>query len=60
MSGEGKPPKTDAMKCYMMQPHKIGEVRDEYFPKRKGVGMEGKRVMRVMSGRNMMALIVDE
>ena len=26
VTGEGKPPRVDAMKCYMMGPHKVGGV----------------------------------
>ena len=32
MAGEGKPPHVDAMKCYMMGPHRVGVAREAYWP----------------------------
>jgi alpha-tubulin suppressor-like RCC1 family protein len=56
--GERKPPKVDTMKCYMMQPHKVGWVRKKYW--RFGgatPGLENARVLQLATGRNHMAAI---
>lgn len=54
MAGEGKPPVVDAMKCYMMGPHRIGMARPQYW---KHVSLEGQRVLLLASGRNHMAAV---
>ena len=56
-SGDGpkKPPKVDNMKCYMMQPHKVGYAREKYW--RFGNGLQGARVLQLATGRNHMAAI---
>jgi alpha-tubulin suppressor-like RCC1 family protein len=55
MSGEGKPPRVDGMKCYMMGPHRVGCARAVYWP--HGPSLDGVRVLAVASGRNHMACI---
>ena len=55
MAGEGKPPKVDAMKCYMMGPHRIGVARPLYWPHDS---LDGREVLQIATGRNHMAAIV--
>jgi hypothetical protein len=40
MAGEGKPPRIDAMKCYMMGPHRVGCARAAYWP--HGPSLDGE------------------
>jgi hypothetical protein len=40
MAGEGKPPRVDAMKCYMMGPHRVGCARAVYWP--HGPSLDGE------------------
>lgn len=55
MKGEGRPAAVDAMKCYMMNPHRIGAARPLYWP--HGSGLEGWEVLALATGRNHMACI---
>ena len=55
MAGEGRPPRTDAMKCYMMGPHRTGIARPLYWP--HGRSLEEVKVTAVATGRNHMACI---
>ena len=55
MSGEGKPPHADSMKCYMMGPHRVGVARPLYWP--AGPALDGVRVTAMATGRNHMACI---
>ena len=55
MAGEGKPPKVDAMKCYMMNPHRIGLARRKYWG--GGESLREMRVLQLATGRNHMACI---
>ena len=55
MSGDGRPPKVDEMKCYLMQPHRIGVARKEYW--KYGKGLQDVNVLQIASGRNHMAAI---
>lgn len=54
MKGEGRPPTTDMMKCYMMGPHRIGIARPLYW---KHDSLRGYRVLQIATGRNHMAAI---
>jgi hypothetical protein len=40
MAGEGKPPRVDSMKCYMMGPHRVGCARQPYWP--HGPSLDGE------------------
>lgn len=55
MAGEGRPPRVDSMKCYMMGPHRVGVARPVYWP--HGPSLMHMRVLQVASGRNHMACI---
>ena len=55
MAGDGKPPRVDEMKCYMMGPHRVGIARAAYWP--HGPSLAGVRVLQIASGRNHMACI---
>ena len=55
MSGEGKPPQVDSMKCYMMGPHRVGIARSPYWS--AGPSLDGVRVTAMATGRNHMACI---
>jgi alpha-tubulin suppressor-like RCC1 family protein len=55
MSGDGRPPKVDEMKCYMMQPHRVGFARKEYW--KYGNGLQNVNILQLASGRNHMAAI---
>ena len=55
MSGEGKPPKVDAMKCYMMNPHRVGVAREKYW--KYGASLKNVKVIMLATGRNHMACI---
>lgn len=54
MKGEGRPPEVDAMKCYMMGPHRIGVARPLYW---KHTSLDKHRVRMLATGRNHMAAI---
>ena len=54
-NGEGKPPAVDAMKCYMMQPHRIGHARPPYW--KHGGGLTHARIRLLATGRNHMAAV---
>ena len=58
MSGEGKPPRVDAMKCYMMAPHRVGVAREAYWPHRGSLPAEGGEVVFFAVGRNTSGIIV--
>ncbi len=58
MAGEGKPPRVDAMKCYMMCPHRIGEARPLYW--KGGESLTSMHVLQISTGRNHMAMIAVE
>lgn len=55
MAGEGKPPKVDGLKCYMMNPHRVGVARPKYWG--GGPSLMGMRVIQLATGRNHMACI---
>ena len=55
MSGDGRPPKVDEMKCYMMQPHRVGIARPEYW--KYGKGLRDTNVVQLASSRNHMVAI---
>ena len=55
MAGEGRPPRVDAMKCYMMNPHRVGLARPVYW--QAGPSLRGVRVLQLATGRNHMAAI---
>ncbi len=55
MKGEGRPAAVDAMKCYMMNPHRIGAARPLYWP--HGGGLDGWEVQALATGRNHMACV---
>ena len=55
MAGEGKPPRVDAMKCYLMGPHRVGIARPLYWP--YGPSLDGVCVTAVATGRTHMACI---
>ena len=55
MAGEGKPPRVDSMKCYLMGPHRVGVARPVYWP--HGPSLDGVHVRAVATGRNHMACI---
>jgi hypothetical protein len=42
MAGEGKPIRVDAMKCYMMGPHRVGCARAVYWP--HGPSLDGEHL----------------
>jgi hypothetical protein len=46
MAGEGKPPRIDAMKCYMMGPHRVGCARAAYWP--HGPSLDGERTLALL------------
>ena len=50
--GDGRPPKVDEMKCYMMQPHRVGIARPEYW--KYGKGLRDTNVVQLASSRNHM------
>lgn len=54
-AGEGKPPRVDAMKCYLMGPHRVGVARPAYWP--AGPSLRGWRVLQIACARNHMAAI---
>ena len=55
MAGESKPPHVDAMKCYMMGPHRVGVARPVYWP--HGSSLDGVKVTAIATGRNHMCCI---
>ena len=55
MSGDGRPPKVDEMKYYMMQPHRVGIARPEYW--KYGKGLRDTNVVQLASSRNHMVAI---
>eukprot|EP00041_Stephanoeca_diplocostata_P021702 m.509433 g.509433 ORF g.509433 m.509433 type:complete len:319 (+) comp21889_c0_seq4:1576-2532(+) len=56
--GDAHPPSVDAMKCYMMNPHRIGVARRKYWEHDTTAFSNGK-VVRLATGRNHMAAIVN-
>jgi len=53
--GDAGRPAVDTMKCYLMNPHRIGAARARYWP--HGSGLDSQRVLVLATGRNHMACI---
>lgn len=54
MHGNNKPLTIDHMKCYMMNPHRVGVCDKMYWEKES---LENVHVLQVATGRNHMACI---